>query len=216
MVMAQVLHDAGQFRASAALFDSIAQRPLSEESASHNARHRAWAMTLAGTGLAAAGDSARLADRANAVQNLGARSSLCRDPLLHHYLRGLLLQKRGDHERAVSSLRSAICTATLGYTRMNMALAQSLLTLNRPREAVDILQPALRGSLEGSNFYTTRAEVHDLLAEAWDLAGQRDSAAAHYRILIRVWANADAVRKARVSRAKQRLAALEAPAKSQD
>ncbi|HSQ29771.1 MAG TPA: hypothetical protein VLN49_07975 [Gemmatimonadaceae bacterium] len=46
--------------------------------------------------------------------------------------------------------------------------------------AIAVLQPALRGPLDASNLYVTCTELHELLAQAWDAAGARDSAAAHY------------------------------------
>jgi hypothetical protein len=44
--------------------------------------------------------------------------------------------------------------------------------------------------------------VHELLAQAFDKLGNRDSAAVHYRAVARAWAKSDAVYRARLSRAK--------------
>ncbi|HSA54980.1 MAG TPA: BTAD domain-containing putative transcriptional regulator [Gemmatimonadaceae bacterium] len=206
--VAQALYDLGRFRAAAALFDTSAVRPLPDESPTRYARRRAWAMTLAGGALAAAGDTVGFTARIDSVRVYGARSSLCRDPLLHHHLQGLLLQRRADHEGAVAAFRRAICTTTLGYTRTNYALARSLLALGRAQEAAALLQPALRGGIEASNYYITRAELHELLGETWERLGQRDSAVAHYAVLARVWRGADAALAPRVARVRERLAAL--------
>lgn len=208
LLVAQALHDLGRFPSAAALFDTSASWLLPEESPTRSARHRTWAMTLAGTSQIAGGDTTGFGARIDSARVYGARSALCRDPRLHEHLRGLLLQWQGDHQGAVAAFQRAICTTTLGYTRTNHALAKSLLELGRAQEAVAILQPALRGSIAGSNYYITRAELHELLAQAWEAAGQRDSAAAHYAIVARVWTRADPVLAPRLARVRERLAAL--------
>ena len=53
------------------------------------------------------------------------------------------------------------------------------------------MQPAFRGSLEAANLYITRTELHELLAQAFDAAGERDSATAHWRAVESAWRNAD-------------------------
>jgi predicted Zn-dependent protease len=86
---------------------------------------------------------------------------------------------------------------------VNMALAKVLLRMGRPREAVTVLQPALRGSLEASNTYVSRTDIHEALGEAWAAVGgpaARDSSRAHYTLVVRAWQRADpsfAERKAR-------------------
>jgi predicted Zn-dependent protease len=97
----------------------------------------------------------------------------------------------------VAEFRQAIHSATLGFTRVNLELARALLRLRRPREAVAILQPALRGDIDASNLYVTRTELHELLAKAFDLLAQRDSAAAHYRAVSRAWTRADPAYRSR-------------------
>jgi hypothetical protein len=61
-----------------------------------------------------------------------------------------------------------------------------------PRDAVAVLQPALRGKVDASNYYATHTEVHALLARAWDSGGRADSASVHYAWVARAWANGDA------------------------
>ena len=76
----------------------------------------------------------------------------------------------------------------------------SYLETERRDEAVRVLQPALRGSLQSSNFYVTRTELHELLAHAWDasrLPAARDSAAAHWRAVAHAWSRADPPLRAR-------------------
>jgi len=81
--------------------------------------------------------------------------------------------------------------------------------LGRPAEAVAVLQPALRGSVESSNLYVTRTELHELLAQAWDAANGRDSAVAHYRVVASAWKRADPLFQPRRARAEARVASRE-------
>lgn len=60
--------------------------------------------------------------------------------------------------------------------------------------------------LDASNLYVNRVEVHELLARAWDDAGVRDSAAAHYAVVAKAWANADSAFAARRDVARSRAA----------
>jgi hypothetical protein len=91
----------------------------------------------------------------------------------------------------VEEFRAALYSPTFGYTRINYELGRSLLALNRPEEAIPIVQGALHGGLEGSCLYLTRTDLHELLAQLFDAAGQRDSAAKHYTVVDRAWTHAD-------------------------
>ena len=53
------------------------------------------------------------------------------------------------------------------------------------------MRAALHGGIEGSGLYVTRTSLHELLAQLFDAAGQRDSAAAHYAVVERGWRSAD-------------------------
>ena len=76
--------------------------------------------------------------------------------------------------------------------------------LHKPREAIAYLSPALRGPIEAQNLYVSRIELHALLAQAWDSAGQRDSAVVHYNAVARAWSAADPSFKARADRCRDR------------
>ena len=89
---------------------------------------------------------------------------------------GPLYEARHDYPAAEIAFRNAIFSPNLGYTRANMELAHVLLAAGRPREAVPVLRAGLRGGLEGSCYYVTRNELQEMLARAFDAAGQRDSA----------------------------------------
>jgi hypothetical protein len=45
--------------------------------------------------------------------------------------------------------------------------------------------------VDGSNAYVTHTELHEALAQVFDAAGQRDSAAVHFAAVERAWRNAD-------------------------
>lgn len=200
---AQVLHEMGRYREAAEVFDSVGRWDFGPTQTAQGAHQRAWSMTHATSARLAAGDTTNVQQRIDSVEALGAVSGLQRDHLLHHHLRGLLLALRGDDAGAVAEFRRAMFSPNFGYTRTNMAMARSLLRLRRPVDAIAVLQPALRGDLEASNFYVTRTDVHELLGLAWDAApgaAARDSAAAHMAYVTRAWAGADASFAARLSR----------------
>jgi tetratricopeptide (TPR) repeat protein len=148
-------------------------------------------MTLAGTALAAAGDTAQVRALADSVERVGSSSSFGRDFKLHFFLRGLLLQHENRHGEAVNAFRRSLFSLTDGYTRINLEMGRSLMALQRYPEAIAILQPALRGGVDGSNTYVTHTELHEALAQAFAGAGRRDSAAVHYAAVERAWRFAD-------------------------
>ena len=227
---AQVLLELGRGREAAVMFDAVARwNPGSDTSPDESpgaiGRHRAWHLTHAADALAAIGDTAGLLARADTVEVYGSRSAYRLHRQLHHHVRGLLFAARRRDDEAIAEFRQAIDSPTSGYTRTNYELARVLLRRARPAEAVAALQPVLRGTLEGSNYYLTTTDAHELLAEAWDTLGTkpgasaalsvrvsptaaRDSAVAHYRWVARAWARGDAPFAARAARAEARAATL--------
>jgi tetratricopeptide (TPR) repeat protein len=195
-----VLFEMQRYRESAALFDSVAQWHPPGLASSWFGRNRAWNLTHEAMALAAAGDTAALVPLIDSVRVNGAMSFFARDQRLHHHVRALLLLARRDDEGAIRELRAARSSPTLGYSRTPYVLASVLLRRGQADEAVRALQPALRGSLQSSNFYLTRTELHELLAQAWDasrLPAARDSAAAHWRAVAHAWVRADATLRPR-------------------
>jgi DNA-binding SARP family transcriptional activator/TolB-like protein len=206
---AQLWYDLGEYRRAAATFDSITRAPR-DSTPSQLARNKVWTQTLRATALFAAGDTALLPALADSIEAWGQGSSYGRDRRLHHHVRGLIAEARGQYEVAASEFERAIFSPVLGYTRTNYELAKVLLRLNRPREAVRWVTPALRGPYDGANTYTTRTELLELAALAWDAAGERDSALARYRDVLRNWSGAEPPYHARLERARLRVAALSA------
>lgn len=203
---ALTLFEMGRFREAAAHFDTIAtaSAPTAASLRYRAARHRVWMLTQAATALAAAGDTAAVRCLADTIQHLGTQSSYGRDRRLHHHVRGLLYEMRGQPEQAVSEFRQAAYSWSLGYTRTNLELARMLLQLHRPGEAVAPLRSALHGGLDANNLYVTRTELQEMLARAFEAAGQGDSARVYYDRVAKAWAHADPQFTARAQEAERR------------
>jgi tetratricopeptide (TPR) repeat protein len=169
----------------------------------YKSRMLAWDLTLSATASAIGGDTVRVRALVDSVELVGHRSLYPRDPALHHFLRGLLLSQAHEHEQAVREYRAAIWSPSEGYTRINYEMGRSLLALNRPAQAIPVLRSALRAKLDGSALYLTRTELHELAAQAFVAAGQRDSATFHYAIVERAWRSADPSLSARYDVARQ-------------
>jgi hypothetical protein len=205
---ALALIDIGRPTAAAALFDSMAAQRSAEMVPSQLARTRAFMLTQAASARFAAGETASLARLADSIQALGIESGYGRDRRLHHHVRGLLFAARGSDRTAIGELEAAIYSRPAGYTRTNYELARVYLRARRPRDAVAVLQPVLRGPLDASNLYLNRIELQELLAQAWDSAARPDSAVAHYMVVARTWAAGDPSFKARAQRAQARASEL--------
>ena len=204
-----VLYEQGRYREAARVFESLVPHPpFPATMGPRNARQQTWYLTHLVTTVAALGDTARLARLADSLETIGAQSAYGRDRLLHHYARGLLNRARGNDDAAIEQLGRAIYSPTVGYTRVNFELGRLLLERGRAREAVDVVSPALFGSLEASNGYITRTELHDLLARAFDALHEADSAASHYRSVVGAWTGADQQFRGRYAIAQSRLAQL--------
>jgi DNA-binding SARP family transcriptional activator/tetratricopeptide (TPR) repeat protein/TolB-like protein len=194
---------------AAALFDSIAAATARDSEPSRpTARGSAWMLTHSANGHAVAGDTATLARLADSVRVLGESSGYGRDRRLYHHIRGLLLTARGDEPGAIAEFQAAIYSLTGGYSRTAYELGALLLRQHRPREAIAVLQPAFRGSLDAANLYMTRPQLHELLGRAWEAASVNDSAAAHYAVVAKAWSAGDAPFRARTDSARARLVTL--------
>lgn len=189
--LAAALMDARRYREAAALYDSIAASRAAPTESRH-ARHVAWTLAHAAGAYAALGDTARLRVIEDSVRAAGSRSAYMRDQLLHHYVHGLRLMVQGNPAAATLSFRRSLYSTTSGYSRINLQLARAYLSLNRPKEAIAILEAGLRGPVGATGMYTARTELQELLGQAYDRAGDRARAAIQYRRVLHAWAHADA------------------------
>ena len=189
-----------------AIFDTLSSKDPSRLASGVRARHVTWNKTLFAMALATAGDTARLRALADTIETWGQRSLYGRDRRAHHYARGMLFVARRRDAEAAEELRQAIHSPTNGFTRINLELGNVLLRLGRPAEAIPIVSAALHGGIDGSNLYVTRTELHELLAQAFDRIGNRDSAAVHYRAVVHAWERADPVFRSRLETARTWLA----------
>lgn len=205
----QVLFEMGRFRDAAALCDTIAHAVDSSATPSRQTRSRIWALTHKATALAVAGDTAAVAVIADTLEALGPFSGYGRDRRLYHHARGLLLEARDRPADALSEFRQAVFSLTTGYTRTNLEIARILIEQDRPREAIPVLQAALKGGLDASNMYVTYTEIYDLLGRAFESAGEADSAATYDRMVVAAWRHADPSFAPRRDAAARRLASLE-------
>jgi len=209
LVEAQTLFELGRLREASALFDSIARWPATGQPASVQATFRVQALTMMAVSLHAAGDTGRLALLADSLERDGQRAFMFRPRDQHHFVRGLLHAARGNDADAISAFERALGSAKSDFGRVNLALAGIYLRQNRPREAIAILRPAARGwFLETTNLHLSLTEVHERLAQAWDMAGVPDSAAVHWKRVADSWEFADAQLAPRRLQATARLAAL--------
>jgi DNA-binding SARP family transcriptional activator/tetratricopeptide (TPR) repeat protein len=199
--------ESGDAQGAVSILAPLARSDQSPFSPGIRARHTTWFKTLYGRALAAAGDTLRLRALADTVELWGQRSNYGRDRRAHHYLRGVLLIARGRDAEAAVELREAIHSSSHGFTRVNYELGKTLLRLDRPADAVPVVRAALHGDIDGSNLYMTRTELHELLAQAFDRLGARDSAAVHYRAVAKAWERADPMFHTRRDRARAWLSA---------
>lgn len=209
---AQVLFELGRTEEAAALFDSIAA-PHSvprAQASGVDARRESWNLAHAAEAWAAAGDTTRIKAYADTIEGMARRSLYGRDRHLPSHLRGLVWLARGDEDSALAALQRAVFSLSIGYTRTNLELARVLLDRGQAREAASVASAGLAEAVDGSAYYATRTELHELAARAFDAARQPDSAAAHYAAVVRAWGQSDPMFAPRLGAARDRLAALQA------
>lgn len=217
VAVAQVQFEMGHFRRAAALFDSMSHydwrfSPAFPDGAPGlRARHLIWMTTHVATARAAVGDTATLGALADSITVWKVHSALFRDQVLDFYVRGLLLAARGRQGEAAAQFRRAVVSPIDGYSRANFELAKIMLAAGRPREAIPLLSAPLHGWLEASNYYLTYTELHALLGEAFERAGERDSALVHYDRALDAWRHADPEFAPRIARMRARVRALRRP-----
>ncbi|MFN8573720.1 MAG: BTAD domain-containing putative transcriptional regulator [Gemmatimonadaceae bacterium] len=204
---AQAMLEAGESKDAARLFDSLASRParglelVTPRPNGTEARRRAWGLAHVASAVAADGDTTRLAALADTLRRAGSLSAFGRDRRVFHHARGELLLARSDTAAALRELQTAIFSVSDGYTRTNLLMGQVLTRLGRGREAVAILLPSLRGSMEGSNLYVTRTEIAEALGDAYASFGDWTAARPYYRRVAAAWSDGEPAFSARARRA---------------
>ena len=191
LLEAQILFERGDHRAAAALFDSIAVGQQGGLDLPGQYRDRIWAWAHEADALAQLGDTARLTILADSMEALGRSVGQVRERKLPAHVRGLLARVLGRNDEAVDWFQRSMVSPVVGLTRGNYELAGIFLRTGRPVEAIRILGPAIRAGTVGPNLYITRTELEARLAEAFDSAGQADSALLYYGKVIRAWERAD-------------------------
>jgi DNA-binding SARP family transcriptional activator len=202
---AMALMESGRGREAAALFDSVAAHPPPEPG--HAARHRTWALAHVATFLAAEGDTGRLAGIADSMAQISRGSSYLRDQRLPFYVRGLLIEARGDTAAARALFRRSVLSFTEGYAQIGYRLAQCDLALRDPGDAIGVIEAIFRGPYDSGNLYLNRTVALALLARAFDAAGMPDSARSAYQAVDRALAAPEAPFLAYRAAARQWLAA---------
>jgi DNA-binding SARP family transcriptional activator len=192
---AQALRQTGQLRQAIFRFDSLASFSLPGGPPARRASGRIWSLTHLASALAEARDTARLARIVVQMDSLRALSGAVRDQQLPHYVRGLLESARGRLDVALREFAQGSSVARDGFGLPVLERARLSIQLQRPHEAVRLLQRLLQTSY---HFYITHPELETALAEAWAAAGNRDSAQAHLAEVDRAWAAADPLVKARL------------------
>lgn len=183
------LYEAGDLAGAGRAFDSAGLHTAAFRRAYPGlaARHRAWGLAQRATVAAAQRNLPLLHHLADSVTVEALRSAYGRDHRLPAYVYGLILEHTGRLKEAADSFRAAVFSPTEGYTRANYELARTLLQLGRPGEAVPWLQSGLRGGIEASNFFLTRTDLHELLAQCFAAAGHPDSARVHAALVLTAW-----------------------------
>lgn len=191
---AQALCESGATAEGARRYETIANAVLrlpedQQDPAAlfHRAKHRAWHLTHAAMCLAMGGDTTRLAQLADTIQAVGARTSWPRDQHLHFYVRGLLARARGDTTGAIALFREANVAPVNGYSRIDYDLADLLLARGQVPDAIHVLQAAMLGPADAGGVYLTRTALEQRLAQAFRAAGMADSARVHEAYVALAW-----------------------------
>ena len=200
---ALALYESGEPARAFILWDSIAQFPNPALGEGDLHRRQAMLHALLADAALALDDTSRVRRAADSAAAWASRSNNPRDSRVADHAAGVLRLAHGDTAGAISTLRSAIFSVTLGFTRTNSVLGRILLAAGRPAEAIAVVRPALRGSLESSNLYVTHTELHEQLGRAFTALGQRDSARVHFGYVAKALERSDPVAKQRLEAARR-------------
>jgi DNA-binding SARP family transcriptional activator/tetratricopeptide (TPR) repeat protein len=197
------LVEAGRYPEALAALDSAARMRDEREAPASRERSLTYNLLMQSLARFRMGDTAALPRLADSIQALTRARPAERSRELSNYPRALLALRRGQADEAAAMLRQIPASPITGAPMIPFALGEASTAAGRPRDAVAALQPLLRAYEVGP---LLRTSFHEALAEAWDAAGQRDSARVHWEAVARAWQRADPSLAARRARALARLA----------
>jgi DNA-binding SARP family transcriptional activator len=179
-----------------ALWDSLSRFPAGDADPGQQARLHVQRWAVAAS-VAAAAQRADYAKRwADSSEQWSKQAPTRRDPRTAMWARGMALAAAGDTAGAIVTLQQAMYWPAFGLPRLNADLARLLLARGRYAEAIPVARGALRAPFDLRSSVADHTTSRLLLARAFEGAGQRDSAAAHWRVVQRSWRTADAPLKA--------------------
>lgn len=187
-----MMQQLGESHRSLALWDSLARYSAGDADPGQEARLNVqrWAVAASVAADAQRADYARR--YADSSEAWGTRAPTRRDPRTAMWARGMALAAAGDTAGAIVTLQQAMYWPAFGLPRLNADLARLLLARGRFAEAIPVARGALRAPFDLRSSVADFTTARVLLARAFEGAGQRDSALAHWRVVQRSWRDADA------------------------
>jgi DNA-binding SARP family transcriptional activator/tetratricopeptide (TPR) repeat protein/TolB-like protein len=172
------------------------KRMREEPAAGGSSRAFAWHHALVADFIARGGNcvapaTPTLESLADSVDRIGRRSYYGRDWTLHHHVRGLVAEQKGDLALAEEELRKAQWRVGDGWTRSMAELGLVQLARGRTAEALASFRNAYATRPDAMGRYQPRSELDLYMALAFRRAGELDSARLYQDYVRRAWHNAD-------------------------
>lgn len=181
------LLDAGHPEEAGRILDSVVRRTDRSAPIGILARSLTPLYALLAEAALGTGDAALATRAADSASAWAGRAAKAREQGIATHAQALALLARHDTTGAIRTFERAIYSPTLGFTLTNYHLARLYLARGEPRQAADILRPALQGYIDLAVF----TDLHELIAEAYERLGQADSARVHWRWVAGALAHAD-------------------------
>ena len=164
-----------------------------------SARAYCWHHALSADALGPNADTLHLKGIADTLELGCRRSYYGRDWLLQHHVRGLVAMRGGRFEEAEREFEQAIFTNVEGWSRIPVELSKARLAQGKAREAIAALRPAYATRLDAMGRYVPISELDFWMANAFNAAGEADSARVYRERVERAWKNADPEFRAQVA-----------------
>lgn len=187
---AMILYDMGRNAEAIALRDSAKMVPFGF-TASRQARSAVSELAHIAAARAALRDTAALRGLAVEVERLGSQTGYAMHRRMYHYVRGLQMGLLGHHDEAIAELRQSIFSPVSGFVLESYALSRELIAAGRPRDAVVVLDAALRGPIGAGGLAVTRPNLEVMLGRAHEMAHDTAAAIASYGRVVSAWEHAD-------------------------